>query len=104
MDDVTITLIATGLIFVFLLLGAPVFAALALAGITGLILVEDSAFVLNRLKSYSYAQSASYLLTVIPLFILMGAFAHHAGWDASCSTWRANGSATCRAGWPSPAC
>lgn len=79
MDDVTITLIATGLIFVFLLLGAPVFAALALAGITGLILVEDSAFVLNRLKSYSYAQSASYLLTVIPLFILMGAFAHHAG-------------------------
>ena len=79
MDDVTITLVATGLIFVFLLLGAPVFAALALAGITGLVLVEDSAFVLNRLKSYSYAQSASYLLTVIPLFILMGAFAHHAG-------------------------
>lgn len=79
MDAVTVTLIATGLIFVLLLMGAPVFAALALSGIVGLVMVEDATFVLNRLKSYSYAQSASYLLTVIPLFILMGAFAHHAG-------------------------
>ena len=42
-------------------------------------MIENLDFVLNRLKSFSYHQSASYLLTVIPLFILMGAFAHHAG-------------------------
>ena len=79
MDTTTATLIATGLIFVLMLLGTPVFAALGLAGVAGIVMVEDFGFVLNRLKSFSYAQSASYLLTVIPLFILMGAFAHHAG-------------------------
>lgn len=79
MDEITITLLATGLIFVLMAIGTPVFAALALAGIFGIYLVEDMAFVLNRLKAFSYHQTAAYLLTVIPLFILMGAFAHHAG-------------------------
>mgnify|MGYP001044434197 CR=1 FL=1 len=67
------------LIFLLMAIGAPVFAALGLAGVTGIVMIEDLTFVLNRLKAFSYAQSASYLLTVIPLFILMGAFAHHAG-------------------------
>jgi len=79
MDTFTLTLIATGLIFVFLLLGVPVFAALGLSGLAGIILLEDLPFVLNRLKSFSYTNTAEYLLTVVPLFILMGAFAHHAG-------------------------
>lgn len=67
------------LIFLLMAIGAPVFAALGLTGVTGIVMIEDLTFVLNRLKAFSYAQSASYLLTVIPLFILMGAFAHHAG-------------------------
>jgi len=79
MDITTVTLIATGLIFVLMLLGVPVFAALGLSGIVGIVMIEDVEFVLNRLKSFSYTTGASYLLTVIPLFILMGAFAHHAG-------------------------
>jgi len=37
MEPVTLTLIATGLIFVFLLLGVPVFAALGLSGLAGII-------------------------------------------------------------------
>lgn len=80
MDNFVIaTTVATGLIFVLMAIGTPVFAALGLAGVTGIIMIEDTTFVLNRLKAFSYSQSASYLLTVIPLFILMGAFAHHAG-------------------------
>src|SRR5690554_7081862 len=47
--------------------------------VTATIVATTLIFVLNRLKSFSYHQSASYLLTVVPLFILMGAFAHHAG-------------------------
>jgi len=73
MDTFTLTLIATGLIFVLLLLGVPVFAALGLSGLAGIILLEDLPFVLNRLKSFSYTNTAEYLLTVVPLFILMGA-------------------------------
>ncbi len=79
MDEIQITFISLGLLLAFLAIGIPVFAALGLSGILGIFLLEDFAFVLNRLKAFSYHQSASYLLTVIPLFILMGAFAHHAG-------------------------
>ncbi|MCD0505654.1 TRAP transporter large permease [Bordetella petrii] len=80
MDEfVVATTVAVCLIFVLMAIGTPVFAALGLAGVVGIVMIEDLAFVLNRLKAFSYHQSASYLLTVIPLFILMGAFAHHAG-------------------------
>lgn len=80
MDEVTIiTIVAVSVIFILMAIGTPVFAALGLAGVTGIIMLEDTAFVMNRLKTFSYSQSASYLLTVIPLFIIMGAFAHHAG-------------------------
>ena len=79
MDYITATIVATSLIFVLMAIGTPVFAALGLSGAAGIIMIENLDFLLNRLKSFSYHQSASYLLTVVPLFILMGAFAHHAG-------------------------
>ncbi len=80
MDEVTLaTILAVGVVFLLMAIGTPVFAALGLAGVTGIVMLEDTAFVLNRLKTFSYSQTAAYLLTVIPLFILMGAFAHHAG-------------------------
>lgn len=79
MDYVTATVVATSLIFVLMAIGTPVFAALGLAGVVGIGMIENMDFVFHRLKSFSYHQSASYLLTVIPLFILMGSFAHHAG-------------------------
>lgn len=79
MDEITVALVATGLIFVLLALGTPVFAALAVAGVFGIAAIEGLDFVLNRLKAFSYSQTAVYLLTVIPLFILMGNFAQQAG-------------------------
>lgn len=78
MDILTTTIVAVGLIFVLMSIGTPVFAALALSGAFGIIMVEDAAFLLNRLKSLPFSSAANYSLTVIPLFILMGAFAHHA--------------------------
>lgn len=78
MDTSLVTLLAVGLIFVLLALGTPVFAALGLAGAFGIITVEGADFLLARLKSFPFSHTASYTLTVIPLFILMGAFAHHA--------------------------
>jgi tripartite ATP-independent transporter DctM subunit len=78
MDAGAATTIAVILIFALMGLGAPVFAALALAGATGIIMVENFSFLMTVLKSISYSTTASYALTVIPLFILMGSFAHHA--------------------------
>lgn len=79
MDPITIMLIAVGVIFLLMAFGTPVFAALGISGVLGIVLLEDVFFVLNRLKTFTYSHSADYLLTVIPLFIVMGAFAHHAG-------------------------
>lgn len=78
MDPIIAASVAAALIFVLLALGTPVFAALALSGAAGIVMVENLAFLLNRLKSFSYSTTATSTLTVIPLFILMGAFAHHA--------------------------
>ncbi len=66
MDITFITMIALALIFVFLALGTPVFAALALSGAFGIIMVEDFAFLMNRLKTFSFSNTANYAMTVIP--------------------------------------
>lgn len=80
MDEFTLAaIVAVAIIFLLMAIGTPVFAALGIAGAAGISMIESPQFLLNRLKAFSYSQSASYLLTVIPLFILMGAFAHHAG-------------------------
>ncbi|MGE4278473.1 MAG: TRAP transporter large permease [Magnetospirillum sp.] len=78
MDVTIITSLAVGLIFLLLVLGTPVFAALALSGAFGIIMVENLGFLLSRLKTFPFSSTANYALTVIPLFVLMGAFAHHA--------------------------
>tara|TARA_R110002124_G_scaffold279572_1_gene452176 strand:+ start:6301 stop:7614 length:1314 start_codon:yes stop_codon:yes gene_type:complete len=78
MDPTLAPYIAVALIFFLMALGTPVFAALALSGAAGIILVEDFSFLMTRLKSISYSTTAVYTLTIIPLFILMGSFAHHA--------------------------
>jgi tripartite ATP-independent transporter DctM subunit len=70
--------IAVAMIFLLMAFGTPVFAALALSGAAGIIMVEDFHFLMTRLKSISYSTTAVYTLTIIPLFILMGSFAQHA--------------------------
>ncbi|MFX0540863.1 TRAP transporter large permease [Roseovarius sp. S4756] len=78
MDPSFAPYIAVTLIFFLMAAGVPVFAALALSGAAGIIMVEDFAFLLTRLKSLPYSVTAVYTLVIIPLFILMGSFAHHA--------------------------
>ncbi|MFA5538375.1 MAG: TRAP transporter large permease, partial [Gemmobacter sp.] len=78
MDPIIAASVAVALIFILLALGTPVFATLALSGAVGIVMVENLPFLLNRLKSFSYSSTATSTLTVIPLFVLMGAFAHHA--------------------------
>lgn len=79
MDFSLAPFIALALIFVLMALGVPVFAALALSGAAGIIMVEDLSFLMARLQSISYSTTAVYALTIIPLFILMGSFAQQAG-------------------------
>lgn len=78
MDPSLAPYISVALILLLMAVGVPVFAALAIAGGVGIIMVEDFAFLLTRLKSMPYSTTAAYTLVIIPLFILMGSFAHHA--------------------------
>lgn len=58
-----------------LLLRVPVAVALGSAGVLGLLLLEGFGYTTNVMGSSPFSQVASFGLTIIPMFILMGMFA-----------------------------
>lgn len=79
LDPITAAAVSIPLIFILMAVGVPVFAALGLAGLFGIVSMESAEYAFSQLRNFSYHQTAAYLLTVIPLFILLGNFAYHAG-------------------------
>jgi C4-dicarboxylate transporter DctM subunit len=68
------------LVVLFLLsFGLPVYASLGITGILGCLAIKGPNLAFAQLKVFPYATTASYLLVVIPLFIIMGHFAFNAG-------------------------
>ena len=74
-------LAATGFAALLALIAAraPVGLAMLLVGAGGYVWVVDTATLLNYLKTTPYFLFANYTLSVIPLFILMGALAERGG-------------------------
>ena len=74
-------LAATGFAALLALIAAraPVGLAMLLVGAGGYVWIVDTATLLNYLKTTPYFLFASYTLSVIPLFILMGALAERGG-------------------------
>lgn len=60
---------------VLLVTEMPVAFALGLSGALGLVLLQGFGYATNVLGSVPFTQSASFTLTMIPMFILMGMFA-----------------------------
>ncbi len=60
-------------------LRCPVGLAMLLVGMGGYVTIVDAATLLNYLKTTPYFLFANYTLSVIPLFILMGALAERGG-------------------------
>ena len=72
--------IASLLVLVFLIaIRMPIAYAMILVGGVGIALVNGIAPVFNQLKTLAYGQFAIYDLSVVPMFILMGALASKAG-------------------------
>lgn len=71
--------ISVGVLMVILFSGIPIAAAMALVGMAGLIYVSGWETGLSIMKTVPYRTIASYDLSIVPLFVLMGAFAFHAG-------------------------
>ena len=83
------------LVLVFLIaIRVPIAYAMILVGGVGIALVNGIAPVFNQLKTLAYGQFAIYDLSVVPMFILMGALASKAG--LSTALFRA---ANARLGW-----
>ena len=79
LDPNTAVLISLPIVLGLLIMGLPVFVSLGLTGVIGITLIEGIDTALIQLRAFPYVNTASYLLVVIPLFIIMGNFAYSAG-------------------------
>lgn len=69
-------------LFVLLAVRMPIGLAMATVGAAGIAILNSPGAALNNLGSFPYAYSAVFTLSVIPLFVLMGAFASVSGMGA----------------------
>lgn len=79
MSGLQIALFVLVLMFVLMALRTPIAISMFIAGSTGYIIQTGWSPFLSFMNSMAYARFASYDLSVIPLFILMGQFATQGG-------------------------
>ncbi|MFC3338372.1 TRAP transporter large permease [Paracandidimonas soli] len=79
MSDVTIGFLGIGLLLVLLVLRFPVWAALACSGAAGLTYIRGWGSTVNALSNGPWSTVSSYVLSAVPLFILMGSLAYYSG-------------------------
>lgn len=79
MDPLLAVVLSVPLVLVLLAAGIPVFASLGVVGFFGCAAISGTNMALIQLKVFPYVQTASYLLVVVPLFVIMGHFAFKAG-------------------------
>ncbi|MGA0570931.1 TRAP transporter large permease [Variovorax sp. VNK109] len=79
MTPITLTLLIFGLMLVFMAIRTPIAIAMFVAGAVGYVMQTGWLPLANFLNTQAFARFASYDLSVIPLFILMGHFATQGG-------------------------
>jgi tripartite ATP-independent transporter DctM subunit len=79
MSGITLALVIFGVMVLFMMLRTPISVSMFIAGITGFMLQSGWPSLSNFLNTQTFARFASYDLSVIPLFILMGNFATQGG-------------------------
>ncbi len=79
MDPVTIGLVGLAALLVLIAIRMPIGYAMILVGGCGIVAVNGSQVVLNQLKTLAYGQFSIYDLSVVPMFVLMGALATKTG-------------------------
>ena len=79
MDDVTIGYIGVGVLMVLVVLGVRVVYACAVVGLLGVVSIIGWGPGANNVGMIPYEKGTVYSLSVIPMFILIGFLAYHAG-------------------------
>ena len=78
-DPVTLGILSLVLLVVLIAIRIPIAYAMILVGGVGTALVNGPALVLSQLKTLAFGQFSIYDLSVVPMFILMGALAARSG-------------------------
>ncbi|MDP3222879.1 MAG: TRAP transporter large permease [Rubrivivax sp.] len=79
MSPITLTVLIFGVMLLLMVLRTPIAVAMFVAGSTGYVLQAGWLPLASFLNTQAFARFASYDLSVIPLFILMGNFATQGG-------------------------
>jgi C4-dicarboxylate transporter, DctM subunit len=79
LSPITLALLIFGVMLVLMALRAPIAISMFFAGVIGYVLQAGWLPLANFLNTQAFARFASYDLSVIPLFILMGSFATQGG-------------------------
>ncbi|MEE8436325.1 MAG: TRAP transporter large permease subunit, partial [bacterium] len=91
MDITVVSILVLGLMFLLLAAGLPIGFAMGTAGVVGTMLLIDFDAALSLLGQTAFETTITYDLSVVPMFVLMGAFATGSGLSESlyrsCNTW-----------------
>lgn len=79
MSGVELGVLMFAVLVVLLVLRMPIGVAMLVTGMAGYVMLSGWEPLINYLKTGPYYRFSSYSLSVIPLFLLMGQFAMHAG-------------------------
>ncbi len=79
MTPITLALLVFGVMLALMVVRTPIAVAMFVAGVTGYVLQAGWMPLASFLNNQAFARFASYDLSVIPLFILMGNFATQGG-------------------------
>ena len=79
MDSFVVGMVGLAGLLFLIAVRVPIAYTMILIGIGGVIYQSGPAVILNQLKDLAYAQFSNYDLSVLPMFILMGALASRCG-------------------------
>ncbi len=79
MDSIMIGVLGLGALVLLIAIRVPIAYAMITVGGIGIALLNGPAIVLSQLKDLAYGQFSIYDLSVVPLFVLMGAIASRSG-------------------------
>jgi C4-dicarboxylate transporter DctM subunit len=79
MDPLTVGYIAIGVLILLLFSGIPIGVAMGATGVAGMFFIAGPQAALGLMERIPYDTTASYGISVVPLFILMGSFCFYAG-------------------------
>ncbi len=78
-EAVSLGVLGLAVLVALIAIRVPIAYAMILVGGVGVALVNGPALLLNQLKTLAYGQFSIYDLSVVPMFVLMGAIASKAG-------------------------